>query len=110
MDIQGIIRTSIDVDAFEVIQRLGQDIGVIDRTGRIIGRVVNHQIVEYSLDIFDQVEKRVLYDQPFDVRFASTLISLYQQAYQFLQLQAEEIYQSSDYKTAHRLNVKGKRQ
>ena len=105
MDLNGMIYTKVDVDTFQVIQRLGQDIGVIDHSGHICGYIEGDEIATYELDIFDKSERHVLYNQPFDVQFAKTVMSLYQQTQAYLKLKAEDIRKSTDYKTAYKLQI-----
>ena len=106
MDLRGTIYTSVDVDTFYIIQKLCQEIGVVDKLGKICVHIEGNEIVEYKLDIFDKSERKVLYDQPFDVQYAMTLISLYKQTCRYLALKESEVKKSDDYQTAFKLDIR----
>ena len=112
MDLNGTIYTNVSVETYDVIKELCRSIGIIDKSDSVVVHIEDGKIVEYSLDIFDQTERRVLYDQPFDVKYATTLLSLFIQTREYLHLPDEVTdkvnYDNGDYRTAYRLELKRK--
>lgn len=113
MYVNGVIYTNVNVSTFDVIENLCKEAGLLTRDG--LARVEDGKIVMYWLDIFDKTQKTVIYDKPFDVKYAATLISLYEQTKEFLRLYEKEKKEieynyafntDSDYKTAYRLELK----
>ena len=108
MKINGIIHTQFDVESFDAITSLCQAIGVVDDEGTLVATLRNNQIEKRYLDEFGKTKIQVLYNQPFDVKYASTLIQLYELSCNYLKL--EELIKSrteptEDYKTVNRLNL-----
>ena len=96
----------INIDSYEIIQKLCQCIGVVDNRGNVCAHLEDNKIVSYEVSIYGEIVKHVLYDQPFDVQYANTLIKLYEKTCEYLILEDTDKEQSSDYKTAYRLELK----
>ncbi len=112
MDLNGTIYTTVSVDTYDIIKGLCKSVGVIDKTDTVVAHLEDGKIVEYSLDIFDKTERRVLYDQPFDVQYAATLLSLFEQTRAYLRLSEENKVDSDnndDYRTAYMLELRRNR-
>ncbi len=113
MYVNATIFRGVNVNTFDIIKGLCEEAGLLTRDG--LARVEDGKIVVYWLDSFDKTQKTVIYDKPFDVKYAATLISLYEQTKEFLSLYEKEKKEieynnafntDSDYKTAYRLELK----
>ena len=115
MYINGEVYTKFSVESFDLIKQLCEEIGVLEKDGTV-AKIEKDQIVTYELDIFDKTNRVILYDKPYDVKLASTLINLYEQAKEYVDLpegyredaEKRNSYRDSnyDYKTAYRLQLK----
>ncbi len=115
MYINGNVYTKFSVESFDLIKQLCEEIGVLEKDGTV-AKIEKDQIVTYELDIFDKTNRVILYDKPYDVKLASTLINLYEQAKEYVDLPAgyredaekRNSYRCSDYdyRTAYKLQLK----
>ena len=109
MKVKGIIHAEFDVDSFDIITKLCQDIGVVDEEGRILAELKDNKIITYWYDEWEEKHVKVLYDQPFDVKYASTLIQLYNLSDNYLKLSDYINNRTSgrldDYQTVKRLKL-----
>lgn len=109
MKLKGIIHTEVEVESFSVIKSLCQAIGVVDDSGRLIAEVRMGKIVNIELNEFGNKHINVLYDQPFDVNYASTLMKLYELSNNYLLLSEYMENRTdgcTDYQTVNRLKLK----
>lgn len=86
-----------------------QEICVVNEYGTVIGELKDGKIVIHYEDTYGLVHENVLYDQPFDIQYALTLMSLYRQTCKYLNL-PEEIHDKAnrsfgDYRTACKLEL-----
>ena len=58
----------------------------VDENGNISAELKDNKIMTYWYDEFEDKHTKVLYDQPFDVKYAATLIQLYNLSNNYLKL------------------------
>ena len=97
--------TIIDIDTFRILHKLCEKIGIVDDSGKLCAEVVDNKIIEKKVDYYGNLREEVLYSEPFDVQYATTLINLYKQTCLYMNLNKGEIEGSNDYKTAYRLGL-----
>jgi hypothetical protein len=110
MTINGIIHSEVEVSSYYAIRNLCKEIGLVDDRGNIIVKIDNGNVLHFWYDEWDDYHEIVLYDQPFDVKYSSTLLNLYTQTCEYLEL-PEEIRNKvnnhhGDYRVASKLELK----
>ena len=112
MKVEGIIYAECDVNSYEAIKVLCQTAGLVSERGYLITEVIDGKVIVYKLDGRNEEYTEVLYDQPFDVEYASTLIKLYQQTKDYLNLPKETLDSitgyNGDYQIACKLKIRRK--
>ncbi len=78
MNVSGIIRTSVDVNPFECIEKMCLEAGLIDSLNRVCcifrdGKVYK----QYYSSEYKKIEIELLYEDIYDVTFAKNLIGTY---------------------------------
>lgn len=110
MKVKGTIYTEFDVDSYEAIRKLCETVGLVSERGNLITEVIDGEVIVYRLDGRNEEYTEVLYDQPFDVEYASTLIKLYQQTKDYLKLPEETLDSitgyNGDYRTVYKLKIR----
>ena len=112
MKVKGTISTEFDVEAFDVITNLCQIIGVVDENGNLVAKQENNRIIKHWLDEWNDKHTEVLYNQPFDIKYASTLIKLYELSSNYLMLSGyienRTDGRTEDYQTVGKLKIRKK--
>lgn len=109
MKIKGTIYTEVEVDSFSVITDLCQTIGVVDENGVLQAKLMNDKILKISTNEFGNKRFEVLYEKPFDVQYAASLMRLYELSSNYLLLsdymRKREDGQTEDYQTVKSLKL-----
>ncbi len=110
MKLNGTIRAEFDVESFEVITNLCQAIGIVDENGTLSVELKNNRIMKWWLDEYGIKRTEVLYDQPFDVKYASSLMNLYELSNNYLTLSdyIKDRNDTNDYQTVNKLKIRKK--
>lgn len=112
MKVKGTISTEFDVEAFDVITNLCQIIGVVDENGNLVAKQENNRIIKHWFDEWNDKHTEVLYNQPFDIKYASTLIKLYELSSNYLMLSGyienRTDGRTEDYQTVGKLKIRKK--
>ena len=112
MKVSGTIYTEFDVESFEVIKNLCQTIGIVDENGNLFVELKDNKVVKSWLDEWNDRHVEVIYDQPFDVKYASTLMKLYELSCNYLTLYEHIKYRKDgrleDYQTVNKLKLEKK--
>lgn len=110
MKVKGTICTEFDVEVFDVITNLCQVIGVVDENGNLVAKQENNRIIKFWFDEWNDKHTEVLYNQPFDVKYASALIKLYELSNNYLMLSEYMKNRTDgrieDYQTVSKLKIK----
>lgn len=109
MKINGTFCGEFDVDSFAVITELCQILGVVDEEGDLVATLKDKKIVKYSYDKWGKRHTKVLYDQPYDVQYASSLMRVYELSNNYLKLlpyMKDRNNGTNDYQTATKLKIR----
>lgn len=110
----GRVFTQVDVDAAKCIEKMCQEIGVVDKCGNTIGELDDGKIFARYEDEYGIRREYLLYDKPFDVEYAAILINLYKKTCEYQRLLDEsyergkngkDLDKTGDYKIAYRLEL-----
>lgn len=106
--------TQVYVDAYKCIEKMCQEIGVVDECGNCIGVLDNGKIFARYDDEYGISREYLLYDKPFDVEYAAILINLYKKTCEYQRLLDEsyergkngkDLDKTGDYRIARRLEL-----
>jgi len=106
MEIEGAIFTKVDVEPIKFIIKMCQEIGIVNEYGEMVAKLKDGMIVRRD-NMFES--EYMLYDQPFDVNYATLLMNLYEQTCKYRNL-PQEIHNKTngcfgDYRTAYKLEL-----
>ena len=109
MEIDGTVFTKVDVETVKFITKMCREIGIVNEHGTMIGRLKDSKVFAHEVDMYGIEHETMLYDQPFDVNYATILMNLYEQTYNYLNL-PKEIHDKAnrcfgDYRTAYKLEL-----
>lgn len=73
MEIDGIVFTKVDVETAKFITKMCRKIGIVNKYGTMIGRLKDGKVFAHEVDMYGIENEIMLYDQPFDVNYATIL-------------------------------------
>lgn len=108
MKVNGTVSAEFDVESFDIIKSLCQIVDIVDANGTLSVELKNDKIYKCWLDESGIKRTEVLYDQPFDVKYALTLMRLYELSNNYLTLSEyiKDRTDTTDYQTMSKLKIK----